>query len=517
MILRFAVLLLFFLSSPGRGGGDDPRLEALLATITPEECQAQVEVLASPRFQGRETPSRGLERAAAYVEEQLRTLGLEPAGEKEGYRLSYHHRALEAGETCSFEWSGEGGKRELRLGKEFLPVPRSASGPVSAPAVFVGYAIQSRKDHWNDLDPARVRGRIVFAFTREPRADDPRARTFDGAEPTSWSRFRDKAEAVRKAGGVALVLVPDPAGFPEESGPVPQLVPRLIPENLPLSRLGTFGIPVVSVSRSVAEELFGADLREFQKGIDRKYRPARLEPPKGTRVRLEVAWKEGPAPLFNLAARIRGSGDTGEVVVLGAHLDHLGFNNPLTGGTLQLHPGADDNASGSGALLEIAQAFAGSKPSRDLLFLWFTGEEKGLLGSQAYCEHPLYPMEKTFLMINMDMVGRGDPRKLNIGGLWKHPEWEKRVRAAHHRIHSPLKLDLRSGRDLFARSDQFSFAQKGVVALFFFEADLEHNATYHRPADVSATMDGRKMALIAKLCAATAYDAAFDPREPASK
>ncbi|MFQ5749190.1 MAG: M28 family peptidase, partial [Planctomycetota bacterium] len=92
-----------------------------------------------------------------------------------------------------------------------------------------------------------------------------------------------------------------------------------------------------------------------------------------------------------------------------------------------------------------------------------------------------------------------------------------RVRAVHRRIRSPLKLDLRSGRDIFARSDQFSFAQKGVVALFFFEADLEQNATYHRPADGPATMDGRKMALIAKLCAATAYDAAFDREDPASE
>jgi len=516
MIPRFVfLLLLLFFSGPR--GGDDPRLKALLATITPEECRAQVAVLAAPRFQGRETPSRGLNEAAAYLEKQLGALGLEPAGEEGSYRLPYRHLALEAGAKCRFLWKGDSGRRELQPGKEFQPVPGSAAGPVSGLAVFAGYAIQSRKDHWNDLNPARVRGRVVFAFTREPRADDPRARTFDGAEPTAWSRFQEKADAVRKAGGVALVLVPDPAGFPGETGPIPQLVPRLLPRSLPPSRLGSLKIPVVSVSRSVAEELFRTDLSEYQKGIDRKYRPARLEPPKGTRVELAVEWKEGETPLFNLAARIPGSGDAGEVVVLGAHLDHLGFNHALSGGAMQVHPGADDNASGSGALLEIAQAFAGTKPSRDLLFLWFTGEEKGLLGSQAYCEHPLYPLEKTVLMINMDMVGRGDPRKINIGGLWKHPEWARRVRAVHDRIHSPLRLDLRSGRDLYARSDQFSFSRKGVVALFFFEADLEQNSSYHRPEDVPATMDGRKMALIAKLCAATAYDTAFEPGDPASQ
>jgi len=154
------------------------------------------------------------------------------------------------------------------------------------------------------------------------------------------------------------------------------------------------------------------------------------------------------------------------------------------------------------------------KPKHDILFLWFTGEELGLLGSRKYCENPLVPHEQTIAMLNMDMVGRGDTKKVNIGGLWSRPRWADFVEAQHKRIKSKLKMDNEQGRDLYARSDQYSFHTQDVVGLFFFEADLETNKSYHQPSDVGESIDGKKMSLIAQLFTACAWAIAYEGQRP---
>ncbi len=494
-----------------------PELADVLDTITAEDCMANVEVLASPSMTGRATLSSGFLQAAEMVESQLKALGYEPAN-GDSYRISFSLNCVVAGEETHFVTAGIEQAKPWQLEKDFVPVIGSRERDARGEAVFVGYAIDAKKEHWVDLKKKDVRGKIVFAFTREPRADDIKARAFDGAKATRYSEVKMKADAVFAAGGLALVLVPDPGLVASEEQPLPSMVPFVDARGagaVGLQRQMNFpDMPILSVSRAVAGTIFDTDLRAYHKTIDKKKKPKLLRTPKGMEIQLGVEWASADREAFNLGALLKGSEENGEYLVLGAHLDHVGFDVFRDQMRLTVRPGADDNASGSGALLEVAQALAGTQPQTNILFLWFAGEELGLLGSAAYCRDPLFPHEKTIAMLNMDMVGRGDKRKANVGGMWSRPNWEKFLKEQHKRIKSPLRMDYKQGRDLYARSDQYSFHQKGVVGLFFFEADLNSNKVYHQPGDVADTMNGEKMALIARLFTACAWALAYEGVRP---
>ncbi|RMH04404.1 MAG: M28 family peptidase [Planctomycetota bacterium] len=493
-------------------------LPAMLESITADEIEAHVAALAAPEMGGRGTGSPGYERAAAYVEAELRRLGLVGPGENGSYRLGYELDSIVA-DRCTFAVStGPGSAQAFAPGRDFVPLLGSAEAAVAGEPVFAGFAIEDRSERWLDLPERKVRGKVVFAFTREPFADDRRSRRFAGLEATDGSRIRAKAEAVAAAGGIALVVVPDPGQQPLADEPLGGVVPAPSGRLLDLERLrrrSFADIPVVSVSRRVAAAVFGADPEAYYARLAKRKRPSLLDPAdERIRVEIGVEWAEKPVRYENVAALLPGRDGDGELVVLGAHLDHVGQNYLASelwrSGTTAIHPGADDNASGSAALLEVAEALAGTRPREDVLFLWFFGEELGLLGSREYCAAPLRPLDQTILMLNLDMIGRTDPKEFQLGGLEEWPGWEKPVRQALQASRVRIRLDSRGGRDLYARSDQFSFHQAGVPGLFFFEGDLAANETYHRPSDVAATFDGRKAAAVARVFLTLARAVAFD-------
>lgn len=502
-----------------RGGATT--LEEAIATITEEDCRDNVMILAAPGMAGRGTMTEGYNRAASFVEKQLEALGYQPA-QGESFRIPVALSCIVGGEDCAFMVSGLKSKEEqpaLVIEKDFVPVLGSQTMVARGAPVFIGYAINSKKERWVDIKSKNIKGKIVFAFTREPRADDPKAKTFDGVEPTRYSAVKRKAKDVLDAGGLGLVLVPDPGILEQEDRPMPGMVPFVDASGRGLQimkgpRLALPDLPVMSVSRELASRIFDTDITAYYHSMNKKKKPKLLKAAKGVEVLLDVSWATKSRETFNLAALLPGQLRNGEVLVLGSHLDHVGFDVLQDGLSMVLRPGADDNASGSAALLEVAQALSGTRPQIDILLLWFTGEELGMLGSREYCNDPIFPHENTVAMFNMDMVGRGDKQKLNIGGLWSLPNWTKLIKKMHKRIKSRLKMDNKQGRDLFARSDQYSFFQKGVVSLFFFEADLALNTTYHKPIDVPETIDAKKMSEIAKLFTALVWAVAYEGERP---
>lgn len=502
---------------------EDPKVvfPKMLKTITEDECYDLVQTIAGLDMRGRGTMTPGFDKAADFVVEELKALGYEGAGDKGSFRIPINLSCLIPGEDCSFDWSSRSEEvNPPKVEQDFVPVLGTAALAAEGEAVFVGYAIDSKKDKWVDLKPRDVKGKIVFAFTREPRADDTKSKRFEGSESTRESSIQRKAQAVFDAGGIGLVLVPDPGLVAEAHLPLPGMVPYVTrgaanPQGI-AGIVNMPEIPVVSVSREIAAQIFATDIEAYAKSMDKRLKPKLLKAGPDSRVSFKVSLSSGSRQAYNLGAVIRGSSGDGQVVILGAHLDHVGFDmlTPAESLRASIHPGADDNASGSAALLEVAEAFAGHQPQSDVLFLWFTGEEIGLLGSTEYCKEPLYPHENTIAMLNMDMVGRGDDDLINIGGLWSRPEWEKFIKDIHKRSRSRLKMDNDQGRDLYARSDQYSFHQEGVVGLFFFEADLNKNKVYHQVGDVAETIDGKKMERIAQLFAATAWALAFEGERP---
>ncbi len=497
-------------------------LEEMVDSITVEEIEELVAFFASSECAGRGTGTPGFDLAAEHVEQELARLGLEPAGAEGGYRLPFTLESV-VPDRCSFALStGPNEGQAWQAGADFLPLLGSPEMDVAGEPVFAGFAIDAKDERWSDLPAKKIRGKVVFAFTREPFADNARSKKFDGLEATEHSLISNKAKAVADAGGIGLVIVPDPGGFPAADRPLTGAVPAPLGRGMNLDRLrqaGRMSIPVMTVSRAVAEQVFGADLQEYWEGLEKRKKSKLLEPAeKDLMVELGVEWTAREHEYYNLAARLRGSDGDGEVVVLGAHLDHVGSNYAAAElfrmGTVATHPGADDNASGSSALLEVAEAVAGTQPKEDLLFLWFSGEEIGLLGSQAYCREPVYPHEKTLVMLNMDQIGRTDPKEFNLGGTWDAPEWEKLAVKAHRGIRSRIKMDTSSGRDMYMRSDQFSFFQQGVPALFFFEGSIQDNPVYHQPGDVPGTMPGDKTAAIAQVFLAVMHAVAYEGQRP---
>lgn len=493
-------------------------LERALATITEKECYDNVQILAAQSMGGRGTLTPGFEQAAQFVEQQLEILGYTPAN-GESFRHPVVLNCVVAGEESHFLVSGLGDEVEtLVVEQDFVPVIGSRERAAMGEAVFIGYAIDSKKNKWTDVKKKDVKGKIVFAFSREPFADNPKSKKFDGTAASRESEVALKAKAVMDAGGIALVLIPDPGLVPDDTQPLPGMVPFVDSRGGgPVAyqrRLNLPDIPVMSVSRAVAGRIFDHDFTKEHANIDKKKKAKSIKAKKGVSLQIGVEWASASRETFNLAALLKGSSDTGEVVVVGAHLDHVGYDVMSDNMRLQVYPGADDNASGSAALLEVAQALAGTTPECDILFLWFTGEELGLLGSNAYCDDPLFPHKNTVAMFNMDMVGRGERKVINIGGLWDRPGWEKLIKDTHKRIKSPLKMDNKQGRDLYARSDQYSFHQKGVVGLFFFEADLNSNKVYHKPGDIAETIDGKKMESIARLFTACVWAVAHEGARP---
>jgi hypothetical protein len=523
MITSFALLLTLFAQTEAEQetvASADPEAVRgqITASVTAEELQAHVDFLAGPETRGRGTLTPGFDRAAEYVEQHLTEWGLEPAGEEGSYRVPVGLRCVVPSPQAFFEVRrGKDKVEQLKLGVDFMPLAGGGEARVEGDAVFVGFAIEGgRTEKWKDL--SKVKGKIVFAFTREPYADDPKDKRFAGLEATKYSEIREKAKAVADAGGIALVLVPDPGMFPDEVGPVPNLLPQPLSAGLPLRALrrmtGYPDLPIMSVSRKVASAIFEEDLDDYFVSIQKRKKPKALKAASGLELALRPAVEEGVIPSYNLAAWIRGSDQDGETVVIGAHLDHVGLNHWADAGKMRVHPGADDNASGSAALLEIAQALAGTKPREDILLLWFTGEENGLLGSRAYCEKPLAPHESTLIMLNMDQIARTDPKSMNLGGLWDNPDLEKFSKRIAKNIKQKLKMDFDGGRELFQRSDHFSFYSKGVPVIFFFEGDIDSNPVYHKPGDVPSGIHADKVMWVARQVLATAWAFAGEGLRP---
>ena len=497
------------------------KVQDVIKTITEDECYDHVQFLAHKDNMGRGTLTIGFDLAAEYVERHLKEYGLTPAGEDGSYRLPVDYSCITAGQDSliAFDLNGVDIKEDVEgesgILNQYVPVIGSVESSARGEAVFAGYAIDSRNDRWRDLDPSKIKGKIVFAFSREPKADNEKTKKFEGAKATVHSSVATKAKAVADAGGLALVVVPDPNLVPQSNIPMPQMVPFVDPTgNQPVSmtrRLGMPDIPVMSVSRDLASLLFDTDVEAYFEKIEKRYRPSLLSSDK--EISVSVSFERETVKGYNLGALVKGDGSSDKVLILGAHLDHVGFDHFMDRSKLQVRPGADDNASGSASLLEVAEALAPYKPKHDILFLWFSGEELGLLGSRSYCESPLYPHDKTIAMLNMDMIGRGE-NILNIGGLWKLPNWSKFINKQHKKIKSRIKMDNDQGRDLFARSDHYSFYQKDVTALFFFEADLNKNKVYHQPTDVAEEIQGKKMAQIAQLFSACVWALAYEDDIP---
>jgi hypothetical protein len=462
--------------------------------ITPNEYVGHVQMLASDEMMGRGNGTPELDKAAQYIRREFQRARLHSLGRsgyfqyftiRMGSRLGARNRLVFA--------TGEGGK-SLPLGTGFVPVSFGGESAVDAPVVFAGYGITAQEYGYDDYAGIDVNGKAVLIFDLEPqreREDSP----FDGRVDSQHALLQTKILNARNNGAAAVIVFTGPLHRREG---VPEL-PRT-DAGFSVDGMGVNAVKAASVP--IEEVLTGAGIEpeQAQKDIDDELKPRSSELT-GVRVSLEVDVASVNRRVANVVGMIPGSDPKlkDEVIVVGAHYDHLGLGYrgsmaPAQAG--EVHNGADDNASGVAALIEIAQALNLdlAEPRRTILFVAFAGEEMGALGSTSFVNNPPVPVEKIVAMLNMDMVGRPVDRNLLVGGVGTAEEFRRIVETVNRRYKMKLILD-ESG---ISSSDHTPFALKGIPVLFFFTGV---HTDYHRPSDDWEKIDAAGGATVARFVA----------------
>ena len=477
-----------------------------MATTRPaaDRMRATVTYLASDELEGRGVETEGINVAARYLAGRLKSAGLKPVpGATDGYFQPFNMRGETRIEPDTRLVIGD---KTLELGKDFRPLNFSGSSEFKAGVAFVGYAARNPDHSYDDFAGIDVKGRVVLAMRYEPHNEAGKSRWAE----QDWSEQASlvtKAENAAAAGAAAILLVNPPSHHGEQD----QLVPfgRRF-RNEPLS------IPVIQVTRAVADDLLAragaSDLKALQESIDSSGKPASVLLSDSATVAGNINVLTKQLDVKNVVAALPGRGKLAdEWIVVGAHYDHLGYGGrqSLTrGDAKEIHNGADDNASGTAAVLELAERLAKRPPAqRSVLFIFFSGEENGLLGSEHYVNHPLIPLQQTVAMVNLDMVGRIKNDDLLVGGRDTAAGFEDMVATLDEQ--SPLRVKPMTGM-VFGSSDHASFMKKQIPVLFLFSG---LHADYHRPSDDADKINYGGMALAVNLAEGMVRRIAEMPRQ----
>lgn len=513
-----------------------------------ERLRAHIEYLASDKLEGRRTGSPGANLAAEYIAREFsryglrRSIGYDTPGmshfeaDSPGRYLQQfpYVAGVELGKAneMSLSIADNAPPKELRVGEDWIPLGLSSNGRIeNTSAVFVGYGITAAELNHNDYGGTALSGKIAIAFSGTPDGDNPHGQ-FARYEDAHW-----KAIAARDAGAKALLIIAREDNFKEDR------FSRLRYDN----SVGGAGLPVVLISRQLAAKLFRlagpGTLVELEKEV-KLHPPGKWKKSVGGTEEIDIKSYDvartasitlstdivrHEVSAYNVVGILDGSDPTlkKETIVIGAHYDHLGLGGegslaPREG---EIHHGADDNASGVAGVLELARIFTSQQPRarRTIVFIAFSGEEEGLLGSNYYVNHPIVPLANTVAMINMDMIGRMRDNKLIVGGVGTAQGWRQMVDTANSYFgmkvtptresssEAPHVTNAQSGgmnvpmvvgingrpivtmdnvrsfnltlnEDGFGPSDHSSFYAKQVPVLFVWTGTHED---YHKPSDTA--------------------------------
>jgi Tol biopolymer transport system component len=488
--MRLAVSSVILLGVAAAAAGDGPPPELARG------FESDVRALAADEMEGRGLGTAGLRRAADYVEKRVRGLGLAPAFAS-GYRQPVK---VKTGVALA-----DGNALDGMAAADWTPLGASSSGSFAGEVVFVGYGVEAPPVGYRELDGVDLQGKVALMLRYEPQERDP-ASPFDGRAPSRWSSLRYKVHQARQRGASAVVFVAGP--LQDEGKDKLPVLANDGPES-------PAGLPVLQLRTSAAQRLLapsGLDLARFQKDVDRDLRPRSR--PTGVRMAGRVALRATYAEAENVAGLLPGRGRlAGETVVIGAHYDHLGLGGErsLRPNERAVHNGADDNASGTAAVLAAAgrlTALLRDAPDRRaVVFALFTAEEVGLGGSAAFVASPPRPIGSTVAMINLDMVGRLRDDQLVAFGTESAADWT----AAVEPLAGELGLRLKSSGDGYGPSDQTSFYAARVPVLHFFTGAHE---AYHTPDDDVHTIDFAGGARVAELTARVGRELALGRLTP---
>lgn len=466
------------------------------ATITAQDMQKHLYILAGPEMEGRDTPSPGLEKAANYIENHFRQLGLLP-GNNGSYR-QYYPLYKDSMTSASLEINGTG----YSLNEDFQPLSGNYNASMRfSEIVFAGFGI-SDGELRNDYKDLPVAGKLVVIMDGVPDGYKPSVTGF--ASPSS---LNGKLNAALSRGAAGILIIN--SNFPRKPSPVAS--------NWSLNGYkATQSLFGFYISTKVAGSMLGVapeSLIEKIKANTLAYKTYRAL------TALGYGKQTITATVSNVLGVIEGSDKKDEYVIITAHYDHVGKRNDGT-----IFYGADDDGSGTTGILELAEAFtaaktAGKGPRRSILLMPVSGEEKGLWGSQYYSENPVFPLDKTTADLNIDMIGRigseylKDKDSINYVYTIGDDKLSSDLAPITDKVNSTylnMKLDRKYNdpkdpNRFYYRSDHYNFAAKGVPIIFYFNGV---HADYHKPTDTPDKIHYPLMAKRAQLVFYTAWEMA---------
>ncbi len=494
--------------------------------ITAAQMKDYLEFIASDELEGRDTPSRGLDIAAKYIASHLSRWGLKPAGDNGTYFQSF---PLRRAKLDPAKTAGEFNGQKLVFGEDFY-LPIYPAGTLSAPLVYVGNGWFVKSKNLNPYEGLEIKDKIVITATAFPKGITPA--DLQGTPGEDWA---DPIIYAKKHGAKGVIVIPSlnslanwsqflkqtvekpGVAFDNPSKPAAPDIPVII--SSPKLLLSLFQGEKANGANIYGKVLLGEPLAGFDLNANKK-------------ISFVIAAQPEPLTSKNVVAILEGSDPVlkNEYIAIGAHYDHVGVGNPIKGDAI--YNGADDDGSGTVAVMAIAEAFAKGavRPKRSLLFVWHAGEEHGLWGSEYITEKPPVPITQIITQLNLDMVGRakaaGDATPANqalpepgevflVGSKMMSTELgelSERVNNAYLKLKFNYKFDdPKDPERIFYRSDHFNYARKGIPIIFYNDGS---HADYHQPSDSIEKIDFQQMEKIARTVFATAWELSNLPTRP---
>ncbi len=481
-------------------------------TITAEDLKKHLSVLASDEYEGRETGKEGQKKSAKYISDNFKKTGLKSATD-ETY-LQKFPLTQSTPESAQVEV----GEKRYENHKDFYVFPYGSDLKLEAKSIlFLGYGIVDEK--YDDYKNADVKDKIILVLGGEPLNEDSTSFITGTKELSEWtSNHRKKAGAAKNKGASALIIVnqnfDSSIHLLKHYLESPSL--KLDSEKKDDEKEKKKKILQVRISVKTANNILSGkkmDVNEIQKKIQKKKESVSFEIK--IAFEIEVKNKEESISSENVLGMVEGGEFKGEVIFVTAHYDHLGVKEG------KVYNGADDNGSGTAAVMEMAEAFslakeAGFTPKRTMVFMMVAGEEKGLLGSSYYTDHPIFPIEKTVCDLNIDMIGRIDHEHkdsinyLYIIGSDKISTDLHKINESANSTYTKLKLDYKYNdiddpNRFYYRSDHYNFAEKGIPIIFYFNGVHDD---YHQETDEIEKINFEILTKRAQLVFYTAWEIA---------
>ena len=468
--------------------------EANESRFTAQEFLEPIKFLASDELKGRGNGTPELDRAAEYIAQRFRKFGLKASGDDHSFLQRFPLVVgAKLGSKNSAAFAQGMSSTPLKVTQDYFPLSFSANTTVTAPLLFAGYGITAPEYHYDDYQGLDANGKAVIVLRHEPQENDEHS-IFLGKQLTAHAEIVNKAINARNHGAAAMILVRDLGNHPDQSDELLRFEEVSGPQEM--------SIPVIQVKVDEVNRWLkpsGRTLDDLRQAIDKdlSIHSAALEA--SSRLTLSVDIERIHRAVSNVVGVLPGSDASlaGQYIVVGAHYDHLGLgdqNSLAPSQRGQAHHGADDNASGVSGVLELADVLSHTspRPRHSIVFVDFSGEELGLLGSAYYAEHPPFPLKQTIAMINLDMIGRVANNRLYVSGTGTSPGFQQIAQDANRK----LQFDLNYSASGYGASDHTSFTVHEVPVFFFFSG---LHSDYHKPSDTWDKIDAADGARVVEL------------------